>query len=116
LNRSIVKPGLRNQGQKLYFYIIFHKMKKVTDVLKTACREVHLKTEKSLVLKLKSINSVSDYADILTIFYGYFAPLENKIEEHITVDILPDILSRKRSSFIISDLHTLGYQVPIPVA
>ncbi|WP_018611270.1 biliverdin-producing heme oxygenase [Segetibacter koreensis] len=91
-------------------------MKTVTEILKLSCKKAHIKTEKTLVEKFKSINNLDDYTNILTTFYGYFAPVENEIEKHITNTILPDIELRKRSSFIISDLRNLNYTRPLPVA
>ena len=91
-------------------------MKTVTEILKLSCKKAHIKTEKTLVEKLKSINNLDDYTNILTTFYGYFSPVECEIEKHITNTILPDIKLRKRSSFIISDLHNLNYTMPLAVA
>ena len=65
------------------------------------------------VEKLKKVNSLDDYINILTTFYGYFAPVESKIEKYITPHQLPDIHSRKRSLFILSDLEKLGHLEPL---
>ena len=88
-------------------------MKTVTEALKIRCKEAHVATEKTLIEKLKKVNSLDDYINILTTFYGYFAPVESKIEKYITPHQLPDIHSRKRSLFILSDLEKLGHLEPL---
>lgn len=91
-------------------------MRTVTEVLKVSCKKAHVATEKTLIEKLKSISSLEHYTNILAIFYGYFAPTEEAILKQITPAILPDVLSRKRSLFIISDLQKLKYTTPLKVS
>lgn len=91
-------------------------MKNIAKVLKLSCKEAHIKTEKTLIEKLKAINTVDDYITILTMFYGFFSPLEAQIEKHITANQLPDIGKRKRSALILSDLQQLDYKKPLTIA
>lgn len=84
-------------------------------MLKISCREAHIKTEKTLIDKLKAIKTIDDYIEILTIFYGYFSPLEDQIEKKITAESLPDIAKRKRSAFILADLQKLQFEKPITI-
>lgn len=91
-------------------------METATEILKFLSRKEHAATEKTLIEKLKSIHDINDYINILTLFYGYFAPIEKEIEKFITPDILPDIKSRKRSKLIVEDLRKLEYTTPLCTA
>lgn len=91
-------------------------MKNIAEVLKLSCREAHAKTEKTLIGKLKGIDTVGDYVMILAKFYGFFSPLEDLIEKYITPNHLPDIASRKRSALILTDLQKLHNKKPLTIA
>lgn len=91
-------------------------MKTVTEALRIRCKDAHLATEKTLLEKLRRVGSLDDYITILTIFYGYFAPIESKIEKFIKPHKLPDVYLRKRSLLILSDLDKLGYSKPLKIA
>jgi heme oxygenase (biliverdin-IX-beta and delta-forming) len=79
----------------------------VKDLTKTEHEEV----EQLLLPYLASVQSTGDYAVILKMFYGYFLPLEKKIEAFITPAILPDIAERRKASAILHDLSAIGQEV-----
>ncbi len=78
------------------------------ETLKKTTAENHAALEATIVLQLKTIHSKQDYAAVLKIFYGYFKPLEIRIEQFIDGSILPDLSERRKADFIINDLHFLG--------
>ncbi|WP_423147132.1 biliverdin-producing heme oxygenase [Rubrolithibacter danxiaensis] len=83
----------------------------VSSLLKQFTTEVHLNLEKKLISKIKLIRSAKDYSNILQIFYGYFGPLEKKIDEYLDKEILPDYLLRRKSAAILYDLKTLNIDI-----
>ncbi|WP_443938658.1 biliverdin-producing heme oxygenase [Pedobacter sp. MW01-1-1] len=77
--------------------------------LKEATKAAHQELEKKVVLKLKSIRSAADYADLLKHFYAYFDHLRNEIEPYITPEVLPDYAERRDASYIKRDIEALGF-------
>lgn len=75
--------------------------------IKNKTKQAHLETEHLLIPKLKSIQSKEDYAAILSMFYGFFSPLQQRIESHITKQTLPDIEQRRKAAVIEQDIVSL---------
>lgn len=76
--------------------------------IKEATKEAHQQLEKKVVLKLKSIRSNADYADLLKHFYAYFNAVEHAIRPYITTAVLPDIAERRHSGYLKADIEELG--------
>ena len=85
----------------------------LSEKLKSSTQTEHQETEKLLVGRIKSIQSTEDYANVLRIFYGYFAPVEKLIRQHITESSLPDLNERRNVSKIEDDLRLLGHDKPL---
>lgn len=79
-----------------------------TEVIKKETKIAHAETEKILIPQLKNIQSKDDYARILQMFYGYFTPLQSRIEKFIDDRNLPDINERRKVAAIETDLFSLG--------
>lgn len=88
----------------------------LAEKLKSSTQFEHQETEKLLVGKIKSIQSAEDYVKVLKIFYGYFAPVEKLVRQHITATRLPDIDERRNISKIEEDLKLLGYDQPLTLS
>jgi len=76
--------------------------------IKEATKEAHQQLEKKVVLKLKSIRSNGDYADLLKYFYVYFNAVEKAIAPYITQELLPDHAERRNSTYLKADIEQLG--------
>jgi len=87
----------------------------IAQVVKNQTAFLHQEVEGILLPKLQAIRSFEDYALILRTFYGFFYPLEEKIQNYISSDVLPDIAQRRTSSLIITDLANLQFYTPISV-
>lgn len=83
--------------------------------LKHDTGSVHQYTEKLLIRKLKAIQSASDYAHVLKIFYGFFHPVESLISQYIDISLLPDFHSRGVSDKIRNDLAFLNDTTSTPL-
>lgn len=68
----------------------------------------HQLLEKKIIAKLKDLQSTDDYLHILQLFYGYFGGLEDKINQHIGTEELPDIAHRRKSAQLAGDIKSLG--------
>ncbi len=84
----------------------------LTEKIKAATLNYHQETEKILVGKMRSMRSVSDYAHILQLFYGYFGGLELLIDQYINAQNLPDHNERRKTAALATDLANLGSVLP----
>ncbi|WP_374165709.1 biliverdin-producing heme oxygenase [Arcticibacter sp. MXS-1] len=82
----------------------------LSSVLKENTLASHQSLEKVLIAKLKNIKSEENYASVLEIFYGFIAPLEEKIRQTEIAVVLPDYSSRRTAEWIANDLELLGVQ------
>jgi len=80
----------------------------VAQQLKKQTATAHADSENMLMPFLNSIRNSDDYARILKMFYGFFAPLENRIAGWVSTGILADIHERRNASLIIEDLKAIG--------
>ena len=80
----------------------------VATALKDNTVIAHQELEALLIPKLRAVRNRANYARLLQTFYGYFAPVEKRIEQHISSFQLPDILKRRKATFLLDDLACLG--------
>src|SRR5690606_7092172 len=64
----------------------------------------HIDLEKVLVQKIRSIQAIDDYLEILHYFYRFFAPLERSIFPQFN-GALPDAAQRRKADWILEDIH-----------
>jgi len=77
-------------------------------IVKESTQPLHREVEELLLPKLTAISSRAEYAAILKMFYGYFFPLEQRIQRLITANELPDIAERRKAAFILRDLESIN--------
>ncbi len=78
--------------------------------LKEETKTAHQALEKKVILQLKAIRSEADYASFIHAFYLYFNALESKLAVYINDTIVPDLSSRRNSSYLKADLQALGFK------
>ena len=49
----------------------------LSEKLKTSTKEIHARLEKSLVTRIKNLDSGDDYNSLLQLFYGFYFPVNN---------------------------------------
>lgn len=76
----------------------------------------HQSLEAMIVRKIKAATDKNDYAHLLSLFYGYYAPLESKIEQFIDTTYLPDIASRRKAGWLLNDIATIRETGDLPLA
>jgi heme oxygenase len=84
-----------------------------SEVIKAATNKLHAEAEAVLIRRIKGIQHVEDYIELLALFFGFFAPVEKLICNFIHSNVLPDIATRRKSGSIIK---SLGSGTLIPVA
>lgn len=75
--------------------------------LKQATHAAHQSLEGMMIPAMKQIHHRQGYAQLLHLFYGYYAPLECLLEPFVG-KYLPDITTRRKASLILDDLDALG--------
>lgn len=84
----------------------------LSEQLKKATKQNHQQLEKLMVARLRSISSRSEYVKLLQIFYSYFGGLEDKINEYIGEDQLPDFKERRKTESIANDIKSMSGLIP----
>lgn len=80
----------------------------VASALKKETYVNHRLAEALLGPKLEDIQSLKDYEALLRMYYGFYAPLEEKLISFIPFSVLPDIGGRKKAAWLERDLQALG--------
>jgi heme oxygenase (biliverdin-IX-beta and delta-forming) len=71
----------------------------------------HAIAESRLLPLLENITTRQQYAHLLRMLYGFYAPVEEAICFHLNENDVPDIGERRNSSLILDDLQALsGFQ------
>ena len=79
----------------------------VAQAVKNHTAFLHNEVEQLLLPRLNAIQSLENYAAILQTFYGYYLPVEQSIQQHISPAVLPDIERRRTAMMAVDDLHFL---------
>jgi len=86
--------------------VIFGNM--LSESLREKTLSSHRELEKQVIQKIKSIQSVVDYMDLLHIFHKYFGNLENKIAPFLHTNFMPDIHKYRHARRLADDIAELG--------
>ena len=76
--------------------------------LKEETKHAHLQTEKLIIPSIKSLDLNNSYLQLLYIFYGYFKPVEEKIEQYLSPNVVSDIAERRKAGTILKDMEFVG--------
>lgn len=76
----------------------------LTEQLKQRTRSLHARVEKSMMLRLRNMQSSDDYAELLRLLFGFYKPLEDQISSFLYPLLLPDMRERKKSEALLHDL------------
>lgn len=90
---------------------MINKTATIADLIKQATAPAHASVEKTLIKHIKNIRSPQDYASLLYCMYGYFAPVEARIEA-LAGTLIPDSQQRRKASWLEKDLQALGFAAP----
>lgn len=83
--------------------------------LRAETKVTHQNLEKLLIPYIKSANSGDSYLKLLSLFYGYFKPVEQQIEQYIDSSFLPDFDERRKSHTIIKDIQSVNAGKELPM-
>lgn len=83
--------------------------------VKEQTKKLHAETEALLIPKIKEARTREEYASILHIFYGFYAPLEQQLNLFVTDNVLADWPQRRKAALLLHDLQRLGKSIEVPV-
>jgi heme oxygenase len=87
----------------------------VLEIIRLETKSAHQELEKLIVPQIKSIKSKDDYIEVLKLFYGYFKPVEDRLDKYLSDTDVPGYSQRRKSSSILSDIAALGEGISMPV-
>lgn len=80
----------------------------LSERLREETKESHVIVEKLIIPRIKRLESHHSYARLLHLFYGYFKPVEEKIEQYVTTSVVSDIEERRKADTILEDIEFVG--------
>lgn len=88
-----------------------------SELLKKSTREEHAELEKELVARIRKIQDLNDYANLLRLMYGYYKPLQDLLTTYADKSLNAENFSLRISDSIINDLQQLnahaGNDIPV---
>lgn len=88
-----------------------------SEELKKNTRAEHAGLEKELVARIKKIQDVNDYVNLLRLMYGYYKPLQDRLDTFADKSVSAENFSLRISDSILNDLHELnvepGNDIPV---
>lgn len=80
----------------------------IGSLLKEKTYAHHVRTEKLLIPRLKSIVSVEDYYSVLSIFYSFYKIIEPLVWKFISKEDLPDLYERRKLPLLEKDIVSIN--------
>jgi heme oxygenase len=82
--------------------------------LKERTREEHALLERKMLDRISSIAKASDYVDLLSLLYGYYAAVESQLTKYFQDPSRADLLRRQKACRILEDMTIFapGHQRP----
>lgn len=70
-------------------------------------KEEHARLEKKLVGIIRHIRTVDQYVSFLEMFYAFYQATEQKMEQYLTIERIPDIQQRRKAIVLLHDIQAL---------
>lgn len=80
-------------------------------IIKKETALAHATTEKALIVHIKNIHTVDDYAALLTCMHKFYKPMEQHFDQ-LVAPLLTDYNSRRKADRLEQDLTALGKSIP----
>jgi heme oxygenase len=84
----------------------------LTEVLKSETKTAHTNLEGRMIPSIKAIQTHEDYRRLLEMMYGFYQPLEDRIDAYINDDIMPGYNERRKAALLAQDMAVLNSSVP----
>lgn len=82
----------------------------LTEALKNDTKLAHAELEGRMIPSIKAIDSEVGYYRLLEMMYGFYAPLENRIDIYVNEEKMPGYAERRKASLLIQDMAVLKLQ------
>lgn len=80
----------------------------IMERLKEETKTAHQQLEKATVPFIRSATDNEQYEVLLRLFFGYFRPMEEKIQGMVPISLLADIGERRQTVALLNDLKNIG--------
>jgi heme oxygenase (biliverdin-IX-beta and delta-forming) len=80
----------------------------ITEHLKHVTRHAHAELEKLVIERIRQANTPAGYLHLLDIFYGFYKPVEEKIDRFIDHSHLTDFHQRRKSVSLLQDMRQMN--------
>ena len=87
----------------------------ITERLKQATRTSHAELEKLVIERIRHTNTAAGYLRLLEIFYGFYKPVEEKIEAFIDHSHFTDFHQRRKSAALLQDIKQMDVEKDGPL-
>lgn len=82
--------------------------------LRQATKRQHADLDHAIFPLIQSIRTPEQYAELLRVFYGYFQPVYEKIDQFIDKSVLFDYDRRRKPAVLLGDLESIGATGSVP--
>ena len=82
--------------------------------LKERTREEHALLERKMLDRISSIAEASDYVNLLSLLYGYYAAVENQLTKYFQDPSRIDLLRRQKAFRLLDDMAIFSPGYPPP--
>ena len=82
-----------------------------SEQLKNYTHAVHIQFEQKLIPLIKSVSTRSEYADLLKLFYSFYAPMEKRLSMVNGIEILSNGIQLRKSTSLKEDITALSTTV-----
>lgn len=90
-------------------------MRTAAELIRTGTAQAHAGTERTLIRHIKYIRTPKEYANLLYCMYGYYAPVEERLEP-LTGASVPNGRQRRKASRLLDDLQAMSFPPPQHIA
>lgn len=80
----------------------------VSAQVKEQTKSAHQSLEKIIIRQIKRIGTIDEYSKLLSMFYGYYAPLEKMLSAFLNDDLIPFYSKRRNAAALAKDLNNSG--------
>jgi heme oxygenase (biliverdin-IX-beta and delta-forming) len=80
----------------------------ITEHLKDVTRSAHAELEKLVIERIRRANTPAGYLHLLDLFYGFYKPVEERIDRFIDHTHFPDFPQRRKAASLVQDMHEMN--------
>lgn len=84
-----------------------------SETLKEKTKQAHQSLEKIIIERIKAIRSQADYIRLLQLFYGFYRPLEQLLDQYMDDTVVPRYTQRRKGGRLLQDMKQAGAETSV---